>query len=152
MKKRARRRLPQWLRPKKQTLSLKNQFSIGLTPKKTKTFIEKTIRVLKSLQIQMKKRARHRLPQWLRPKKQTLSLKNQFSIGLRPKKTKTLIQTQFSIGLKPKKTNTRIKKSIFNRPETKKTKTLIEKSIFNRPEAKKTKTLIEKLIRVLRTL
>ena len=120
MKKRARRRLPQWLRPKKQTLSLKNQFSIGLTPKKTKTFIEKTIRVLKSLQIQMKKRARHRLPQWLRPKKQTLSLKNQFSIGLRPKKTKTLIQTQFSIGLKPKKQTLALKNQFSIGPRPKK--------------------------------
>jgi len=60
----------------------------------------------------MKKRARHRLPQWLRPKKQTLSLKNQFSIGLRPKKQRLSLKNQFSIALRPKKTKTLIEKTI----------------------------------------
>jgi len=95
---------------------LKNQFSIGLRPKKTKTFIEKSIfnrkkqrfslKILFSIGLKPKnkhfhgknkagsknivnsngKRAQHRLPQCLRPKKQRFSLKNPFSIGLRPKK------------------------------------------------------------------
>ena len=59
--------------------------------KKTKTFIEKASRVLKILQIQMKKghsTVFHNA--W--DQKQTLSSKNQFSIGLRTKKTKTLIE------------------------------------------------------------
>jgi len=128
----------------------------------------------------LKKQAQHRLPQCLRPKKQTLTLKKQggsqkhckftWKKGTAPsstmpeaKKTKILIEKTIFNRLEAKKTNTFIEKSIFNRldtkknkdfhskinfnsAETKETKTPIEKSIFNRSETKKTKILLENSI------
>jgi len=66
-------------------------------------------------------------------KKQTLSLKNPFSVGMRPKKTYTVI-----------------KESIFNKPEVKKTKTFIEKCIFNSAETKSKDFIVS--IRSLKTI
>ena len=91
----AQNRLPKCLKPKRPTLSLKNQFCFkkafkiiwkkGAEPsskmpeaKKTNTLIEKTILLQKSLQIHMKKRHRTVFQNAWSQKKQTLPLKKQF--------------------------------------------------------------------------
>ena len=97
----------------------------------------------------MKKQAQHRLPQCLRPKKQTLSLKKQGGSQKHCKFTWKKGTAPSSTMPEAKKTKILIEKTIFNRLEAKKTNTFIEKSIFNRLDTKKTKTFIQKSISIV---
>ena len=75
--------------------SWKINFQYAWDQKKNKDFHWKSNSGFKNSRNLFEKRAQHRLPQCLKPKKQTLSLKNQFSIGLRPKKQRLSLKKQF---------------------------------------------------------
>ena len=131
----AQHRLAKCLKPKKQTLSLKNNSGLKnpinsyektaqhrltkwLRPKKTNTLIEKTILVLKTLSFQMKKRHSTVL-------QNAWSQKNKHSHWKNNSGLKNPINSYEKIGTAPS---------------------------YKMPEAKKTNTLIEKTILVLKTL